>query len=71
LIYVLDKKDKERDKGGNIMKQHVTTSSVWVRIAKFLNKRIIKTTYLKSVIYFIIAIAVLLLFYFLLVARPV
>ena len=38
-------------------------SSIWVRMAKTLNIRVIKTSYLKSTIYFIIAIGIFLLFY--------
>jgi len=35
-----------------------------VRVARFLNQRVIKTSYLRSTIYFLIAIAICLLFYF-------
>jgi uncharacterized membrane protein YidH (DUF202 family) len=52
------------------MKQKASTSSKWVRTANFLNRRVIKTSYLKSAIYFAVAVAVFLLFYFLLVMRP-
>ena len=47
------------------MEDHTHISSLWVRIAKFLNRRVIKTSYAKSAIYFAIALAIFLLFCFL------
>lgn len=47
------------------MEEHTHTSSLWVRIAKFLNRRVIKTSYVKSAIYFAIALGIFLLFCFL------
>ena len=47
------------------MEHRLSASSKWVKIAKFLNRRVIRTSYLKSTIYFIIAIALFLLFYLL------
>jgi len=35
-----------------------------VKVARFLNRRVIKTSYLRSTIYFLIAIGIFLLFYF-------
>jgi hypothetical protein len=40
-----------------------------VGVARFLNRRVIKTPYVRSAIYFAIAVAVSLLFYFLVLAR--
>jgi hypothetical protein len=48
---------------------NISTSSRWVRIADFLNRRVIKTSYFRSAVYFGIAVAVFLLFYFLIVLR--
>ena len=39
-------------------------------IAKFLNRRVIRTSYAKSVIYFLIAVALLVFFYLLVVNLP-
>ena len=46
------------------MNHGLSTSSQWVKIARFLNRRVIKTSYLKSTIYFIIAIVLFVSFYF-------
>lgn len=47
------------------MSNRLSTFSQWVRIARILNIRVIRTPYLKAIIYFAIAIALCLLFYFL------
>jgi len=46
-----------------------TMFSQLIRTAKCLNRRVIKTSYLKSAIYFAIAVAAFLLFYFLILMR--
>jgi hypothetical protein len=51
------------------MKQGISGSSRWVRIADFFNRRVIKTSYVRAALYFGIAVALFLLFYFLIVAR--
>ena len=51
------------------MKEIWAKDSMWVRAAVFLNQRVIKTSYLKSTIYFVLAIAAFLLFYFLVLNR--
>ncbi len=40
------------------------------RILCLLNRRVIKTSYTKSTIYFILAVAICLLFYFLMLPLP-
>lgn len=51
------------------MEKTISTLLRLVRIADFFNRRIIKTSYFKSIVYFGIAVAVFLLFYFLIVLR--
>ncbi|MCA9442545.1 MAG: hypothetical protein KC964_17210 [Candidatus Omnitrophica bacterium] len=46
------------------MKEIYAHDSKWVRLAVFLNQRVIRTSYLKSAIYFAFAIVAFLFFYF-------
>ncbi|MCD6385862.1 hypothetical protein J7M23_08815 [Candidatus Sumerlaeota bacterium] len=46
-----------------MMSRKLSTSSKWVRIAQFLNRKVIKTPYRKATLYFIIAIALFVTFY--------
>lgn len=57
------------ENGGYKMKKNIFISFRCVRIADFFNRRVIKTSYFRSAVYFGIAIAVFLLFYFLIISR--
>ncbi|MCB9770052.1 MAG: hypothetical protein H6751_00095 [Candidatus Omnitrophica bacterium] len=46
------------------MKEIYAHDSKWVHLAVFLNQRVIRTPYLKSAIYFVLATVAFLLFYF-------
>jgi hypothetical protein len=41
-----------------------------VKVARFLNRRVVRTSYLRSTIYFLIAVALFLLFYFFALYAP-
>jgi hypothetical protein len=53
------------------MKEIWARDSMWVRAAVSLNQRVIRTSYLKSAIYFVLAIAAFLLVYFFMMNRSV
>ena len=53
------------------MKETAATLSKWVRFAMFLNQRVIRTSHFKSAMYFALAIAAFVLFYFLVLNRAV
>ena len=54
---------------GTAMKEIAANHWKWVRFATFLNRRVIRTSYFKSAMYFALAIAAFLLFYFLVLNR--
>jgi hypothetical protein len=56
---------------GTAMKEIAANHSKWVRFATFLNQRVIRTSSLKSAMYFALALAAFLLFYFLVLNREV
>jgi hypothetical protein len=61
---------KKWERSTDIMDTTSQDASKPVRIARFLNRRVIKTSYLRSTIYFLIAIGLFLLFYFFALYAP-